>query len=149
MLIARPVLFVVAGTHKNYSLTDMITASSLPARVCTIICTLSQKSVYSPTTLPINLFRNVALSHAMTSHVLFLDSDMRIPGGFSLRGSCVASLHDALTPLPEDNEILIVPTVFLTSHDGQTPNTKEELRSWQFRNSFSLSRKGDKSTVGA
>ena len=86
LLMSRPIMRIVAAKLNSSSIKDMITASSLPSRVCTLLCSMSEKSIYSPTAMPINLLRNVALLHVMSSHVLFVDGDMRIPCGCS---SCV------------------------------------------------------------
>ena len=125
---------------------DRITASNWPQRIDTIVCSVSQGSVYR-NHFPINLLRNVALLHVKSSHILLVDGDMRLSCTPRACLLCVAGLGSLLTPFQDDNAITIIPTLFLVSNHSGIPATKADLSQQSYKAAFTLSRPNDKSSV--
>ena len=74
------VVVIWASWNEEHELVSRIIARRLPGRVSVVLVTYGTQNAFS-NSFPINLLRDIGLRAVVTSHVLVLDSDIRIPGG--------------------------------------------------------------------
>ena len=74
------VVVIWASWNEDHKLVSQIIARRLPSRVSVVLVTYGMHNAFSGS-FPINLLRDIGLRAVVTSHVLVLDSDIRIPGG--------------------------------------------------------------------
>ena len=74
------VVVVWASWNEEHKLVSQIVSRRLPSRVSVVLVTYGMQNAFSGS-FPINLLRDIGLRAVVTSHVLVLDSDIRIPGG--------------------------------------------------------------------
>ena len=79
-LTRRYVVVVVwSSWNEEHELLSQIIARRLPSRVTVVLVTYGLQNAFYGS-YPINLLRDIGLRAVVTSHVLVLDSDIRIPG---------------------------------------------------------------------